>query len=267
ERLLERAERGSEARIHALFALLGFARHGVLDRPQLAPGDPGVFDGTGEGAPVGRGGIEFRSCFGDAFDDLVARGEVLGALGLELLEVGRHRRVGGLQSAVEREPQRLVGRAAELVELLPALAQLVDRFGVRLEVELLAGPARKRLGLADELLAALAAAPALPVAQPLLLLAQRIDASGERRVRRAGLERGVDRGHEARELCDLTRGVRGLRELDLALHSGEVLLPLLRAFLAFARAARIALELAFVGARVVPLGEAVRENRLQSAVR
>src|ERR1044071_9088913 len=82
ERFFERPQRCSEARFHGLLALLSLTRYGVLDGSQLPPGDLGVFDATGEGTPVGRGGIEFRSCFGEAFDDSVARGEVLAARGL-----------------------------------------------------------------------------------------------------------------------------------------------------------------------------------------
>src|SRR6185369_4389596 len=99
------------------------------------------------------------------------------------------------------------------------------------------------------------------------LRAQQIDAPRERGVRRTALQRAVDRAHDARELGDLPRGMRGLGKLDLALQLGEMLLPLLRALFALTRAASVALEIPFVAAGVVPFGEAVRENGLERAVR
>ena len=68
---------------------------------------------------------------------------------------------------------------------------------MRLQVDFLPGHPREGLRLGDERLAPLPAAPALPVAQPQLFLAQRFDAPRERGIYRAGLERDVDRAPSA----------------------------------------------------------------------
>ena len=179
----------------------------------------------------------------------------------------RHRRVGGLQGAVESEPRGLAGRTAELVQLLPALAQLLDRIGTRLELNFFPGGPGEPLRFGDQLLAPLSAAPALPFAQAQLFLAQGFDAPGERGIHRSGFERAVDLRDQPRQLRDLSRGMRRFGLLHMALHLSQAPFPSLGAELPFVRSARFALASALFAASIAPLGKAMREQSLQFAVR
>ena len=76
-----------------------------------------------------------------------------------------HRRVCGLQGAVKGEPYGLIGRATELVQFLPALAQFSDGFGMRLDCDFPGGHPGQLLRLGRELFTTLPTAPALPVPQ------------------------------------------------------------------------------------------------------
>src|SRR4249920_595191 len=93
---------------------------------------------------------------------------------------------------------------------------------MRLERDFFPGPLGESLSLVDQLLAPLPAAPALPVAQTQLLLAEGLDAPDELGIHRAGLERAVHRRHHARQLRHVSGGVRRFRRLDMTLYEAQV---------------------------------------------
>src|SRR5262245_48878866 len=167
------------------------ARHGVLHRPQLAPGDLRFLQGAGYRPPVGPGrrcrggdrgvvhalcGVLRRQIFRRRLDQTIhypiARGKILVARALDLVEMRCHRRVGGFQRAVEGQPHRLLGRAPELIQFLPPLPQPVYGRGVLLDRNLPGRGTGQLLRLGRELLAALPPAPALPLSQAKVLATQ-----------------------------------------------------------------------------------------------
>src|SRR5687767_1386473 len=262
-----------------VIALLRLARHGVLHRPQFSPGDLRFLQRLGYCPPVRLGrrdrgvsllarGITLprekpRRRLNQGIDYPIACSEIFITRDLELVQMRGHGRVRGLQSAVKVKPYSLIGRGAELVQFLPAFAQLADGFGVRIDGHFAGGGPGELLRFGRELLATLPAAPALPVPQAQLLAAQRFNARGERGNRRAALERLVDRRQQARQVSYLSGRVCRLGSLHVALYRAQTQLVLLDAPFALVRAVRIAHELPLVGARIAPVREPVCEYRVQ----
>ena len=211
-RRLARLLQGALQALHGGFPLrqqgrLRFARHRMFHGAQLAPFGEMVFQRFGHGAPaagivagvllrVGQGG------FAQGLHQGPACKQVLFALVLQHLQVCGHGFVGGLQRGIKALPQRAAGGAAQVVQLLPAVAHVLDDFGLLLDRQLdgarlgrATGHGGQRLGLLRQFVARQATGPVLPTLELCIAGLHAVDAGAQRGVAGATMQHFVY-GHE-----------------------------------------------------------------------
>ena len=181
---------------------LRLAGHGVLHRAQLAPFGEVVFQRLGHRPPAA--GVGARIGFGQrgftqALDQRLTGQQVLFALCLQGLQVRGHRLVGGLQRGVKTLPQGAAGGAAQVVQFLPAVAHVLDDFGLLLDGQLdrarfgrAARHGGQRLGLLGQLVAGPAPGPVLPALELCVAALHGVDARAQCGVTGAAMQQFVD---------------------------------------------------------------------------
>ena len=115
----------------------------MLHRAEFAPGRLRILQRMANRAPVWRCGHGIDLCCGEKFSsrllqcrhNFFACRQILGTCELELFQMRRHWNVGRFQCPVEGQPHILFRSAAEFVDLLPAFTQLVDGFGMGLDID------------------------------------------------------------------------------------------------------------------------------------